>query len=1106
VKTVSKIAFLGLLLTSCLSKEYEVFKGDITKSNSNKKQFSLVSSSHSLIDFRNDVEETKDLNFLNFANIYNGGGVATGDFNNDGLADIFFVSNQNSNKLYLNKGDFQFEDITVSSGIADSSGWSTGVSTIDINNDGWLDLYVCKSGEFENPSLRENKLFINQKDNTFKESAKEWKINDPGFSTQSYFLDYDKDGDLDMYLLNHRDDFNNTGRFSREIERSFTRFTSDILYRNDGGFFTDVTHEAGVVNKAWGLSASIGDFNEDDWLDVYVCNDFLTPDILYINNQNGTFTNQILTSMNHISYSSMGSDYADINNDLLPDLLVLEMASEDHIRSKENMATMSTAQFKNLVDNGYHYQYMVNTLQLNQNDGQFSEIAQLSGLAKTDWSWAPLISDFDNDGFKDVFITNGIFKDMGNQDFLNKVNNKIRNEGNVDFNEIISIMPSTKLANYSYKNNGDLTFKNTSIDWGFDFKNNSNGAAYADFDNDGDLDLVINNINEEAQIYQNNDSKNFIQFRLTGSSNNSLAIGTEVIVKIGNQKQNQNLFLNKGFLSSVQNVLNFGLGESENIDEVTLKWPNGNIIFLNNLEANQIIHLKETLKNDAQVEVVEESKQPLKRKSPGQMGVSYTHVENQHDDYKEQILLPLSQSKNGPFIDKADINGDGLEDFFVGGAAGQQGQLYIQNSNATFTQQEGVWSKDSAYEDLGVLFFDADNDQDQDLYIVSGGAEFKNNSTMFQDRLYLNDGQGNFEKSKNTLPLINSSGQIVKVTDIDLDGDQDLFVGGRIVPNKYPYAPESLILINENGSFENKTRTVAPEIKELGMVTDAEFSDYDNDGDDDLIVVGEWMSITVFENIDGKFSQKESKSLEDSEGSWFSIESIDIDGDGDLDYFVGNLGMNTKFKASKKKPFEVYCDDFDNSGTFDIVLTSNYQDNLVPSRGRECSSQQMPFILDKFPTYKDFAEATLTDIYGEENLQEALHKEIKTLKSVFLENIGGGEFNIIELPNLAQMAPIMDFEFVDLNEDGKKEIIIVGNHYNPEVETVRYDASYGAILSFSNRQESKFEILSSDETGFKTKGDAKNLISIKTERGELIIVVNNNKPLNIFELQRGILK
>ncbi len=1098
MKQIYQALFICALLFGCNNKNgYKVLNHINEKKSGNKTQFSLIPANQSAIHFNNKVEETKALNFLNFSNIYNGGGVATADFNNDGLVDIFFVANQVSNKLYLNKGDFKFEDVTPVSGLEDAEGWSTGVSVVDINNDGWLDLYVCKSGEIENNALRENKLYINQKNNTFKEEAKKWKVNDPGFSTQAYFFDYDKDGDLDMYLVNHRIDFENTSRLNMRIERAFNRLNSDIFYRNDGDTFTEITHEVGLVNKAWGLSASIGDFNNDNWPDVYVCNDFLTPDMLYINNKNGTFTNQILDRMNHISFSSMGSDYADINNDLLPDLLVLEMAAEDHIRSKENMATMSTGNFKALVKNEYHHQYMVNTLQLNNGDGQFSEIAQLSGLAKTDWSWAPLVVDFDNDGFKDVFITNGILKDMANQDFRVEMTKRFAQKNKPDFKEVIDMLPSNKIANYSFKNNGDQTFSNTSEKWGFNVGTQSNGVAYADFDNDGDLDLVINNINDKAQVYQNNDSNNFIQIKLEGNLKNTLAIGSKVTINVAGEKQYQELYLSRGFLSSVENIIHFGIGKASVVDEILIEWPNQKITKLAQIEANQIIEVDQTNSSSLNTNKPKD-KTLLSSISLWKKGIKYKHKELDFDDFKNQILLPHSQSRNGPFIDKADVNGDGLEDFFVGGAAGQSGELYMQTETGDFKKQEAdIWIMDKSFEDLGVLFFDADNDQDQDLYVVSGSSEFPENSILFQDRLYINNGNGVFERRTNALPVINSSGQCVKASDIDNDGDLDLFVGGRVIPDKYPFAPKSYILINEKGTFKNKTNQIAPSLENIGMVTDATFSDYDNDGDDDLIIVGEWMPITLFENKDGEFQHKKNESLENTKGLWFSVAAHDIDDDGDMDYFAGNLGLNAKFKVNAKKEFHIFCDDFDNSGTYDIILSSNYNGNLVPSRGRECSSQQMPFVKDKFPSYKAFAEASLVDVYGEDNLDSALHHEAETLESTFIENLGNGEFKLKKLLNAVQISPIMDFEFIDIDNDNSKDIFIVGNHYNAEVETVRYDASYGAVLSYS---DGAFILNDPKITGFINKGNAKNITVVDTKSGKTLLIANNDGAIKGFSM------
>ncbi len=1081
------------MLVGCLEKQhYDVLRKVPSKESNAKTQFSLMDDA--LIDFENNVKETAELNFLNFSNIYNGAGVVTADFNNDGLVDILLLANQGENKLYLNEGEFKFKDITHTAGIADRVGWTTGASAIDINNDGWMDIYICKSGELQNSQFRHNRLYINQKDNTFKESAAEWKIDDNGFSTQSYFFDFDKDGDLDMFLVNHRVDFHNTSRLNMNVEKSFSRFTSDKLYRNDVKYFTEITHKAGLVNKAWGLSAAIGDFNHDNWPDIYVCNDFLTPDMLYINNKNGTFTNEVLDRMNHISFSSMGSDYADINNDELPDLLVLEMASEDHIRSKENMPSMNTRSFYNLVEKKYHYQYMVNTLQLNTYKGQFSEIAQLSGVAKTDWSWAPLIADFDNDGYKDVFITNGILKEMGNQDFRTALTEKFLDKEKPAFDEVSKMLPSTKISNYSFKNNGDYTFTNTSEEWGFKIPSQSNGVAYADFDNDGDLDLVVNNINDNAQVFKNNDTHNFIQLRLTGEEQNPLALGSKVTVTVKGKKQYQELYLSRGFLSSVHNVVHFGVGNATVIDEILIEWPNELITRFENVKANQILSIDQakTIRSSKPKATAKDTW--FKKVSAKQKGIRYTHKENAFDDFKNQVLLPHSQSTNGPFIAKADVNGDGRVDFFVGGAAGQPGELYFQGDEGHFERSETtILEKDKDYEDLGVLFFDADKDGDQDLYVVSGGAEYGAEGKMYQDRLYINDGKGNFTKSKVALPDISSSGQVVKAADVDNDGDLDLFVGGRVIPDKYPFSPKSYILINEKGIFTDQTAQLAPAISQVGMVTDAVFTDYDLDGDQDLIVVGEWMPLTLFENVDGHLHPVSNESFEGTEGMWFSIEKHDIDGDGDEDYFVGNLGLNTKYKASEQKPFHVFCDDFDQSGTYDIVLTSHYKGSLVPSRGRECSSQQMPFIKEKFPTFSAFAHASVNDIYGEDKLNKALHLKVKMLTSVFVENKGDGTFIINTLPNLAQVAPIMDFEFID-TEQGKK-ILLIGNHHNTEVETTRYDASYGTVLKY---EHNRLEVVSPESTGFFFKGNAKDMAVVASHDGYYVLVTNNNDSFSMF--------
>jgi len=783
--------------------------------------FTKIDSNQSHIKFRNSVTENLYFNFLNYPYIYNGGGVAVGDINNDGLVDVYFSSNQQSNKLYLNKGDFVFDNITDAAKVKDENGWTTGISMIDINNDGWLDIYICKSGSIDDHELRKNKLFINQKDNTFKESAKEYGLDFYGFSIQAHFFDMDNDGDLDMYLVNHRIDFRNNVTIQLERDEKIDDYGSDQLFRNDDGKFTNVTDESGIANKAWGLSASIGDFNNDGWMDVFVANDFFHGDYLYINNQDGTFTDEILTRFNHISNNSMGSDFADINNDLQPDLLVLDMMAEDHIRGKKNMASMNTNSFNMMVNSGYHHQYMTNVLQLNNGDGTYSEISYLAGIAKTDWSWAPLIADFDNDGFKDVFVTNGIKNDLSNQDFRDQMQQNIAKRKKITLEGAIGMMPSEKLHNYIYKNNGDLTFKNVSTHWGLSEKINSNGAAYADLDNDGDLDLIINNMEDEASVYQNNATQNYIQIQLKGSAKNPLGIGAKVVVQTKHFKQLQQVNLSRGFQSSVDPKLTFGVGDIESIYAVQVFWQDGKFSEMTSVKSNQLLTID--YQNAKKLIIEEVDYQPyFKEQSYEDLGITYQHKENEFDDFKKQILLPHSESKNGPFITSADINNDGLEDFFVGGAKGQSGELYLQQANGKFKNKiTRSFIKDKEYEDLGVLFFDADNDKDLDLYVVSGGAEYPEGNDYYQDRLYLNDGLGNFKKSKNILPKINTSGQVVIANDVDNDGDLDLFVGGRNIPDKYPYSPKSYLLINEKGKF--KVVDSSPDLNEIGMITSAIF-------------------------------------------------------------------------------------------------------------------------------------------------------------------------------------------------------------------------------------------------------------------------------------------
>jgi hypothetical protein len=1059
--------------------------------------FSVVPNSITGIDFNNTVKQDIDFNYLEYLYAFNGAGVAVGDLNNDGLEDIYFTSNQNSNKLYLNKGNFTFEDATQKAGLADSDGWSTGTVMVDINNDGWLDIYVCKSASLRNDELRKNKLFINQKDGTFKEEARQWGLDQNGFSIQSYFFDYDRDGDLDMYLVNHRPDFNQSNIIEDRKEREFFKETSDHLFRNDGNTFTDVTVEAKIINKEWGLSASIGDYNNDGWLDVYVANDFIHPDHLYINNQDGTFSNQIDSRFRHIPFNGMGSDYADINNDLLPDLLVLDMLAEDHRRGKENMASMNTEGFWNMVESGYHYPYMANTLQLNNGNGTFSDIGQLAGISKTDWSWAPLIADFDNDGFKDIFVSNGIERELGNQDYKKESLKQQREKGAMTVNEIMDIMPSEKIANYIFRNKGDLTFEKRMEDWGLGKKVNTNGAAYADLDNDGDLDLVLNNMSDQALIYKNNSTGNYINIKLIGDEKNTRAVGAKVKLYSKGKTQLQELFPARGYQSSMGYQLNFGLGDEELIDKIEVIWGDNTVLAMENVPVNQSVTFN---KKDFKFDGIIPKKviQNFTSIDPMRLGITFQHRENNFNDFALQTLLPQKQSQRGPAMSVADVNGDGLDDFFIGGAKGQTAELYIQSQEGKFNKtNETLFLQDREYEDISSLFFDADTDGDLDLFVGSGGYEFDGDDSWLRDRLYINDGSGNYSKS-NKLPNIESATKAVSALDIDEDGDLDLILGGHVIPGKYPLASKSHLLLNDNGNFIDVTEKLAPELSDLGIVNDILVTDYDQDGDKDLAIVGEWFPITFFTNKDGHLQKASLLSTDQTDGWWNTIMEVDLNQDGHPDYLVGNLGDNNKFRPTKDKPLHIYSTNFEGDGKYDMVLSKYYKGNLVPVRGKECSTEQNPFVSEKIQTYKEFANATLTDIYGEQELSTAYHKQAYEFGSIFLKNKGNGTFLVEKLPTTAQFGPSMAFEVMDINQDGHLDVLGVGNIFEAEVETIRYDANTGYLLL----GDSQGNLTPYKDNSFYTTGNVKGMEKI-TIGGELCyLIANNDSALTIFKLNQ----
>ena len=1063
--------------------------------------FNLVENNKTNIHFKNTVKENLYFNFLNYAYIYNGGGVAVGDINNDGLEDVYFTSNQESNRLYLNQGNLEFKDITVKAKVSDNIGWTTGVTMIDINNDGWLDIYVCKSGSLKSHQNRKNKLFINQKDNTFKENAAAYGLDHFGFSTQAYFFDFDNDEDLDMYLVNHRKDFRNNVNIDQRIQQTKEDYNSDQLFRNDGSTFTNITKEAGILNKAWGLSASIGDFNNDNLPDIFVANDFLEPDFLYINQGNGTFKDEALNHFNHISSNSMGSDFADINNDLQPDLIVLDMMAEDHIRGKENMATMSISNFNQLVDIGYHHQYMSNMLQLNNGNGTFSEIGQLAGIAKTDWSWAPLIADFDNDGFNDVFVTNGIEHDLSNQDFRNQMRNNIRNRKKVSLEQAINMMPSHKLSNYIFKNKQDLTFENTSKQWGLDAKINSNGAVYADLDNDGDLDLIVNNQAEKASVYRNNSNKSYVTFSLTGPKKNILGIGAVITVFSDGLQQTKQQFVSRGFQSSVSNKLHFGLGENTKIDSVLVDWKNGKSQKITNIKINS--NVKIDYKNASENGLIESSKNSLFEKiNPSEIGINYQQKENNFDDFKVQLLLPQKQSEMSSPLVIGDVNNDGLDDFYVGNAKGEKAALFIQKENGKFTEtNQKLFNLEKEFEDTDAKFIDIDNDSDLDLYITSGGYEVETNNKLLQDRIYINNGKGRFKKGELPTVLTNTKG--IAFADFDKDGEQDIFVGSRVKHGQYPLSDKSYFLENNNGKYTNVIDEKFDDISNLRMINDALFSDFDNDGDQDLIVVGEWMPITFYENRESKFYLKEIDGITNVNGWFQTITASDLDRDGNVDYIIGNWGKNNKFHPTEEKPLHIYADYFDDNSSFDIALSKvSKTGDLLPIRGKECSAQQTPFLDDKVKTFAEFASATMPQIYGLEKLDNASHFITHSFASVILKNKGNGQFEIIELPNEAQFSPTLNIEVADVNNDGYLDIFGVGNVNDSEVETIRYDASKGYVL-LGNKTGS-YQFL--NENSYFNNKEAKTIKKIIINGTLHFITLNKNDELTILKTNNAKIK
>jgi len=1103
-----QLFILMLILASCNTGKDPVSQ-DV---DSGQPVFRLLLSSGSGIRFANKLQHNvaTKANLFDFDYFYNGAGVGIGDINNDGLPDIFFCGNQVKNKLFLNKGDMKFEDITETAGINTNKNWSNGVVFADVNEDGWLDIYVSQGGPHEDEQ-RKNLLFINNGDLTFAEKAAEYGLADSGFSTQSAFFDFDKDGDLDCIVMNENplygvDPINFYKAFRKQKDLLYK--SSSHFFINDNGKFSDATAQVGLLRPSFGLGLVISDINEDGWLDIYMANDYFIPDAMFINQKNGTFFDEIKLRTTQVSFYGMGADIADINNDLSNDIFVLDMASADHYRAKTLMASMSLANFNLLVnDFDYAYQYMFNSLQLNHTNNQFSNVAHQLGIANTDWSWAGLLADFDNDGWKDIYVTNGYRRYAKDNDFQNKVRaTQQAYQGNVPIEvkkELYEQMPSEKLSNLLYENGGDLKFSEESSKWGLSFPSFSNGAAYADLDNDGDLDLVVNNLDEQAFLFENatmdNNQGNYLRVLPLDGNNQSFA---KVYISCDGAWQTVEAKGVRGYFSYSDPAAHFGIGSNNIIDTVRVKWLDGSLTERYNVEANQLLTFnKESDASDIAIKGDKTTNQFFQELSADNLNLNYTHKARAYNDFEKEVLLPYKQSTLGPQITAGDANGDGAEDIYIGGAAGQPGELYLQINGKFELKRIQAFIDDAQFEDMGALFFDIDQDGDEDLYVVSGGNEYEAHSSHYEDRIYLNNGVAGFERAKNAFADdIYESGMVVKKIDYDLDGDLDLILGNRHVPHSYPTAAKSYVLQNNNGQFVDVTSEIAPEFANYGLVNDVLITDFNQDDLLDFIVVGEWTAIGFFENTGSGFRNiAEKYGLSDKLGWWFSITVTDVNNDKLPDYVFGNVGLNTKFKASIEKPFKIYGGDFDDNGTFDMMLSKKYKNEYVPVRGKECSTQQMPYISQKFTSYDAFANATIGDIL-EDKINSSLSLEVNDFRSVILVNDGGGGFNIEYLPNMAQTFPLLSCISFDINSDGFEDLILAGSIYDTEVETPRWDAGTGLVL-LSNHKDN-YATVSTSKSGLFFKGNIKDLalLHVVNTNSDYIFAVKNNEPLTLHKL------
>jgi hypothetical protein len=1074
----------------------------LTRVSAQQPLFQILPSAKTNIHFTNVIDETESLNVLSYEYLYNGGGVAVGDINNDGLEDLFFTGNVKANKLYLNQGHLKFKDITKEANKAlegRASGWKTGVAMADVNGDGLLDIYVCYSGKRE-PDVRRNQLFINAGNNKFVEKAKEYGLDDPGYSTQGVFFDFDNDGDLDLILLNHNVKKIDNMEFAKYSNQT-DEYAGNKLFENNANHFTDISKKAGIIQNplTFGLGIAVADINKDGYQDIYVTNDYNEPDYVYINKHNGTFSEQSQVLLRHLSHFSMGVDIADFNNDGFPDIFSLDMLPEDNHRQKSLQLEENYESFELMQQQQLYKQYMRNMLQLNNGDGTFSEIGQLAGVAATDWSWCPLIADFDNDGFKDIFISNGYLRDYTNKDFMRywgdyKIKKAMAREPFL-LMDLVKAMPSTKLPNYIFRNNQNLTFTNKQKDWGLTTASVSNAAVYADLDNDGDLDLAVNNINEEATIYQNTSRENsqtsFISIRLKGKGANTNAVGAKVLLRVKDALQYQEVNGGRGYLSSVSTVLNFGLGEAKKVDSIKVIWPDNTTQTMENIAANQrltITYQPKLVPNNSVKQIP-----PLFAKVPPL--IDYKPEESSINDFKRQLLMLFMYSKTAPTLAKADVNQDGLEDLFISGDQQSPGKIFIQQSGGTFHSMDLPGGRQSSTVSAAA-FFDANGDGFPDLYLAKGGyALYQPNTVDLQDQLFINDKTGNFYMAATPLPTVNASSKsCVRPCDFDGDGDTDLFVGGRVIPGQYPLPAKSYLLINDGkGNYSSANVPFA----DAGMVTDAQWLDLDKDGRKDLVMCGEMMPIQIYINTKTGFTDQTMKYFDKPvNGFWFSLAVADVDADGNNDLIAGNLGSNTQIKASEQQPAELYFADFDGNGSIDPFLNFYVQDNSYPFVSRDELNEQIYPMRKKFNSYRDYADANMKAIFTEDQLQKAGKSTVTESRTTcFLSR--NGKFVTTTLPVEADFSPVSQIIPGDFNKDGKADLLLLGNHTDNRLKLGSMDANYGCLLQGNGK--GSFDYIHQSTSGLSVTGDVKSVLEIKIKNQKYLLLGIANQPIQFYK-------